>query len=103
MGLCDDESIFTLASKHKELDSLLLGSLKLTEVSDHEGTLRQLRLCSEDILCALWVIKVIQVKSDDVFIVISLLVSLLSLTIVLFCFFSFSNENEDGRRCDLIH
>jgi len=40
MGLGDNKSVFTLASKYQELNSLLLGALKLTEISDHKSALR---------------------------------------------------------------
>ena len=97
MRLGNDESILTLAAKNEELDSFLLGSFAFAEVGDHQGALGQLRLRSEDLLCALRVVEVVQVESDDVLVVISLFVSFLSLAIILLSLLSFGNKDEDGR------
>lgn len=95
MGLSDDEGIFTLASEHKELNSLFFGPLKLTEVCYHQGALRQLRLGAEDLLCTLRVVEVVQVESDDVLVVIGSLVCFLGLTVIFLRFFGLGDQNQD--------
>lgn len=83
MRLSNHESIFTLSTKDKELNGLLLASLSLTELGDLESALRQLALLSEDSLGTFSVIKVVQVQSDDVFPIIRALVSFLGLSVQL--------------------
>ena len=97
MRLRYDESIFTFATEHEELNSFLLRSFEFAEVGDHESTLGQPRLSPKDLFCTLWVVQMVQVQTDNILVIVCLLVCFLSLTVILFSFLCFSYEDQDGR------
>lgn len=95
-GLCDDKSFFTLPSQDEELNGLLLGSLGLAPISDHECALWSLALVPENVLSFLWILQVLKVQPDETLVVIGFLIGAFSLLELLLCFLRLSNHDENS-------
>lgn len=95
VGLGNNKSVFSLASQDQELNSLFLGTFSLTVLSNFQGTIRQLALLSEDSLCTLSVVQVIEVETNDVFPIVGTLICLFSLAVKLLRLLGFGDHLED--------
>lgn len=95
VALCNHESFLTLTTQDQKLNRLFLEATSLTILGDHQGALRELRLGTENELCLLGVVEVLQVEPDDVFVIVRALVGLLSLSVVLLSLFRLSYHYQD--------
>jgi hypothetical protein len=91
--LGNNECLLSFSTKNQKFNCLLLESSCLAILCYHQGTLWQLRLCAEDMLSLFGIIEELQIKSNDVLIVIGSLIGFLGFSIILLSFFCFSHKN----------